>query len=116
MHDFLNLTCSMRYLPPHDDWCIIDDEFVPMFYNGGKRDGYEFGWTKDIVPDGAVLDATKKPVVPDEDHEHIVSKFTFHDEVDDEEYVRYSMLDIYSICKVYEYIHTHDHLHTGRIY
>lgn len=41
MHDFLNLTCSARYKPPYDHWCIIDDAFQPMWYNTANRDSYE---------------------------------------------------------------------------
>jgi len=79
----------MRYLPPHDNWCIIDDEFVPLFYNNAVRDSYEISWTKDIVPADAVLNTTKVPVVPTEDNEHIVSKFIFKDETTGETYSEY---------------------------
>lgn len=41
MHDFLTLMCSARYEAPHDNWCIIDDEHRPLWYNTADRTAYE---------------------------------------------------------------------------
>lgn len=41
MHDFLALTCSARYEAPYNNWCIIDDEHRPLWYNTANRTHYE---------------------------------------------------------------------------
>ena len=41
MHDFLTLLCSARYEAPYNDWCIIDDEHRPLWYNTADRTKYE---------------------------------------------------------------------------
>lgn len=40
VHDWLNLTCTQRYRPPHQ-WCIIDDSHDRLWYNAGNRDDFE---------------------------------------------------------------------------
>jgi hypothetical protein len=41
MHDFLKLTCSAYYQAPYDNWCIIDDEHRPLWYNTINTTTYE---------------------------------------------------------------------------
>lgn len=41
MHDFLTLLCSARYEAPYNNWCIIDDEHRPLWYNTADRTKYE---------------------------------------------------------------------------
>ena len=88
VHDFLNLTCTARYLPPHDNWCMVYDNFQPMWYNTANRNMFEVVW-EDPLPKSAKLAFTHQPVVPGRQHEHLVSKFTFFDETTGEEYVEY---------------------------
>jgi len=88
MHDFLNATCTTRYEAPHDNWCIIDDEYRPMYYNTGDRSRYDITW---VPPPFAVpIDPDfPKPFNPTSDMEHVFSKFVFLDETTGEEYVEY---------------------------
>jgi hypothetical protein len=39
LHDLLDLTCTRRYMPPHQ-WCIIDDNIHPLWYHWGNRDEF----------------------------------------------------------------------------
>ena len=87
VHDFLNGTCTSRYLPPHDSWCMIDDEYRPLWYNSGNRDEFEFSWIPPFSVDARV--APPKPVIPNAENAHIFSKFTFKDEETGEEYAEY---------------------------
>jgi hypothetical protein len=41
MHNFLTLLCSARYEAPYTNWCIIDDEHRPLWYNTADRTKYE---------------------------------------------------------------------------
>jgi hypothetical protein len=41
MHDFLTLLCSAHYEAPYSNWCIIDDEHRPLWYNTADRTKYE---------------------------------------------------------------------------
>jgi hypothetical protein len=41
MHDFLTLLCSARYAAPYNNWCVIDDEYRPLWYNTANRTMYE---------------------------------------------------------------------------
>mmetsp|Transcript_29004 Transcript_29004/g.41011 ORF Transcript_29004/g.41011 Transcript_29004/m.41011 type:complete len:391 (+) Transcript_29004:55-1227(+) len=87
VHDFLNLTCTSRYAPPHDAWCIIDDDYRPLFYNTRNRNNFELSWVPPFDSDAAVEQPSA--VVPGPEHEHVVSKFVFLDELTGEEYVEY---------------------------
>ena len=86
VHDFINATCTSRYLPPNDNWCIIDDEYRPLFYNSANRDTFQLTWEAPLPRDAKI--SKPQPVVPTKQQEHIFSKFTFLDEVTGEEYVR----------------------------
>lgn len=87
MHDFLNLTCTSHYYPPHEDWCIIDDEFQPLWYNTANRSGFHVSWTRP-VPISAKVDKPQ-PIRPTERDAHIVSRFVFQDETTGEEFVEW---------------------------
>jgi len=89
IHDFLTLTCSARYKAPHDNWCIIHDEFQPLWYNTANRDTFELRWTPPFPEETMELQGQLLPVVPGPEHEHIVSKFVFLDETTGEVYVEY---------------------------
>ena len=41
MHDFLSLLCTAHYAAPYNNWCIIDDENRPLWYNTANRGTYE---------------------------------------------------------------------------
>ena len=89
IHDFLNLLCTSRLEAPHDKWCVIDDDSVPMWYNTQNIDNLEITFERpaDIPMD--VVIPPPKPVTPGPEHSHIVSKFVFYDEVKNEHYVEY---------------------------
>jgi len=89
IHDFLNLTCTSRYEAPFDHWCIIDDEYHPLWYNTANRNEFELSWTLPgaISPYAKLMPA--QPVLPTAMDEHVVSKFTFLDELTGETYVEY---------------------------
>jgi hypothetical protein len=40
IHDWLNLTCTQRYMAPYQ-WCKIDDNIHPLWYHWGNRDEFE---------------------------------------------------------------------------
>jgi len=89
IHDFLNLTCTSRYEAPFDHWCIIDDEYHPLWYDTANRNKFELSWTLPgaISPYAKLMPA--QPVLPTAMDEHVVSKFTFLDELTGETYVEY---------------------------
>ena len=87
VHDFLNGTCTSRYLPPHDSWCMIDDEYRPLWYNSGNRDEFELSSVPPLPMDAQIT--PPKPVIPTEENEEIFSTFTFKDEETGEIYAEY---------------------------
>ena len=88
-HDFLNATCTSRYLPPYDDWCIIDDEYRPLYYNSAKRDTFHFSWEPPIPKQHQKTNGPPKPYNPTPDMEHVFSKFIYLDEKTGEQYTEY---------------------------
>lgn len=87
VHDFLNLTCTSRYHKPYDNWCVIDDEYHPLWYNTANRQKFELSWVNPMPYDARI--DPPKPVVPGKEHEHIVSKFVYLDETTGERYEEY---------------------------
>jgi len=87
VHDFFNATCTARYPPPNDHWCIIDDTYRPLYYNSAERHHFEYQWRAPF-PETIVLPESQ-PVQPTSEMEHILSKFVFLDETTGEEYVEY---------------------------
>ena len=87
MHDFLNLTCNKRLGP---DWCGMDDTILPLYYKHSDRTEFHLQFA---MPPEATEYALKagppKAIYPGPEHEHIVSKFVFLDELTGEEYVEY---------------------------
>ena len=89
VHDFLNLTCTSRYHPPFENWCIIDDDWRPLWYNTANRDTFELSWENPLADEHTAQVDEPSAVIPGPEHEHIVSKFVFFDEEANEEYVEY---------------------------
>jgi len=93
MHDFLNATCTSRYEFPYSNWCVIDDEYRPMYYNTANRNTFEIQWVppqaNPKMDYGVRLegDGLPKPFTPE--LEHIFSKFVFYDEVEKQYYTEY---------------------------
>jgi hypothetical protein len=87
IHDLLELSCTARYMPPYQHWCVIDDFHHPLWYNTADRDRFELSWVSPL-PKEVVL-GEPQPVVPTKKNEHVVSKFVFLDETTGEEYVEY---------------------------
>eukprot|EP00543_Licmophora_paradoxa_P008490 CAMPEP_0202445220 /NCGR_PEP_ID=MMETSP1360-20130828/4082_1 /ASSEMBLY_ACC=CAM_ASM_000848 /TAXON_ID=515479 /ORGANISM="Licmophora paradoxa, Strain CCMP2313" /LENGTH=397 /DNA_ID=CAMNT_0049061405 /DNA_START=15 /DNA_END=1208 /DNA_ORIENTATION=+ len=90
VHDFLNATCTNRFQPPHESWCVMDDEFPdrPLYYNTANRDTFEFSWVNPF-PATALVNVNPEPFHPTSDLEHVFSKYTYLDETTGETYVEY---------------------------
>jgi hypothetical protein len=88
MHDFLSLLCTAHYAAPYNNWCIIDDENRPLWYNTANRGTYDLHW-ENPVPANVPLATPMQPVVPGPGDEHIVSKMIFMDDHTGEEYAEY---------------------------
>ena len=87
VHDFLNLTCTSRYVGEFSNWCIIDDEYHPLWYNTANRHEFQLLWESPLPPKAEL--GPPAPVIPGPQHEHIVSKFVFLDETTNEYHVEY---------------------------
>ena len=87
VHDFLNLTCTSRYEAPYSNWCVIDDDYHPLWYNTANRDQFEISWMSPLPYDAII--GPPQPVVPGPQHENVASKFVFLDEETGQEYVEY---------------------------
>ena len=76
MHDFMTYSCTTRI--HGSDWCGIDDDVKPFYYNTANRDTFELR-----LP-GPWLDhveiALPTPVRPTSDMKHIYSYFTYRNE------------------------------------
>lgn len=88
MHDFLTLLCSARYAAPYNNWCVIDDEYRPLWYNTANRTMYDLHWINP-VPEHIPLTSPPKPIVPGPEHDEIVSKMIFRDDLTGEHYTEY---------------------------
>mmetsp|Transcript_30784 Transcript_30784/g.35111 ORF Transcript_30784/g.35111 Transcript_30784/m.35111 type:complete len:422 (-) Transcript_30784:29-1294(-) len=83
---YLELLCT-RYFPPHDNWCIIDDGYAPLWFNIANKESLDITFEKPLP---LIVDATLiEPSIPYQQHEHILSKFTYVDEVTKETYNEY---------------------------
>jgi hypothetical protein len=88
LHDFLNATCTSRYAPPHSNWCVIDDDLHPLWYNSAKRDSFQLSW-ENPLPD-QIRPGRPNPVIPELGRwDHVLSKFVFLDEETGEKYIEY---------------------------
>jgi hypothetical protein len=93
VHDFLSLTCTTRFPRPYQEWCRLDDYFMPIYYHKANRNNFTLSFT----PPKGLLEfemqrnpkIQPKPVVPTERDEHVVSKFVFRDTETGEELVEY---------------------------
>jgi hypothetical protein len=88
VHDFLNMTCTDWYPPPHEHWCKQEDFVMPMHYNTRNRSAIEWTWR---IPLAAMKKVSTRTVAvrPGPEHEHILSKMVFQDEVTGEIYNEY---------------------------
>jgi hypothetical protein len=89
VHDFLAMICTRWAEPPHNSWCIIDDNFVPLWYNTANRGTFQLSFVRPkSVPNGHGV-TENVPVTPGPEHDHLMSRFIFLDEVTGEKYVEY---------------------------
>jgi len=89
VHDYLNLLCTSRMPAPYDHWCVIDDELHPLWYNGGNRERFDLTFERPSeVPDDVPV-PPPWPVRPGPQHDHIVSRFIFLDEITGEYTIEY---------------------------
>jgi hypothetical protein len=87
LREFLELLCTSRFYEPHQNWCIIDDGYEPLFFNTANRENIELTFEKPLP---LVIDLTPaETIAPDDKFEHILSKFTFYDEATGETYTEY---------------------------
>lgn len=86
LRDYLEVLCT-RYFPPYEDWCIIDDGNDPLWFNTGNKETLDLTFERPLPL--LVGSPHVGPVIPDKRHEHILSKFTYFDEVKNETYHEY---------------------------
>jgi hypothetical protein len=92
VREFITSMCTSRYLPPYESWCILDDTIYPLWYDTNSTEGFKrskLRWKKSPLPMDATIDGPARPVTPGPDHERVMSKFVFLDEVTGKEYVEY---------------------------
>jgi len=99
MHQFLNLTCTHRFGKPFQDWCLIDDSLVALWYNSANKTHYDLHWEKPEilkqtntrgVPLLRVLNKDPLVVYPQgDDVDRTFSKFIYKNEVTGESYAEY---------------------------
>ena len=88
VHEFLDAVCTSRYHAPHNQWCLIDDEYHPLWYNTANRETFQLTWENPLPPDARVDQPA--PVIPRAGSlDHILSKFVFLDEETGETYVEH---------------------------
>mmetsp|Transcript_13690 Transcript_13690/g.20184 ORF Transcript_13690/g.20184 Transcript_13690/m.20184 type:complete len:409 (-) Transcript_13690:342-1568(-) len=86
LRDYLEVLCT-RYFRPHDDWCIIDDAFFPLWFNIGNKETLDLTFENPLP---LIVQAPPvEPVSPNNQYEHILSKFTYFDEIKNETYHEY---------------------------
>lgn len=89
IRELITLTCTTHMPAPYEEWCVIDDVFYPLWFNKANKTGFEIhSGRPDTVPE-SVLVPPPIPVRPTTNHEHLVSKFVFLDELTGETYVEY---------------------------
>jgi hypothetical protein len=94
VREFISSMCTSRYLPPYESWCILDDIVYPLWYDTNSTEGFKrrtLRWKKSPLPlnANARIDGPARPVTPGPEHERVMSKFVFLDEVTGKEYVEY---------------------------
>jgi hypothetical protein len=92
VREFLTSMCTSRYLPPNENWCKIDDTLYPLWYDSASSPKeLKLQFVKSPVPWRATIDGPARPVTPrpGEQHERVLSKFVFFDEVTGKEYTEY---------------------------
>jgi hypothetical protein len=94
VREFISSMCTSRYRKPYESWCLLDDTIYPLWYDtnsteqGFKRS--KLRWKKSPLPmRNATMDGPARPVIPGPEHERVMSKFVFLDEVTGKEYVEY---------------------------
>jgi hypothetical protein len=91
VHDFLNLSCTSRYdeTPeyPGRKWCKIDDYFHPLWYDTASRKEPMLLFRRPIHLTNEK--PATRPIRPGPEHEHILSKFIFADDVTGKTFVEY---------------------------
>jgi hypothetical protein len=89
VHDFLNLLCTSRAPPPHQNYCYFFDHQHFVWYDSSDRS--EFKLYMDTIP--LELDTMTpppvRPFLPNDSWNFVASKFTYHDEVSGLDYVEY---------------------------
>jgi len=99
MYDFLKSTCTNDFKAPYSNWCMIDDEMHPLYFNTENHDKIEYHWEASAYPglfwtgpeDVSLIsdDQPTRVIDPTPDMEHVFSKFVFLDETTGEEYTEY---------------------------
>mmetsp|Transcript_3956 Transcript_3956/g.5709 ORF Transcript_3956/g.5709 Transcript_3956/m.5709 type:complete len:453 (-) Transcript_3956:75-1433(-) len=98
MHDFLSSTCTNGFKPPHSNWCMIDDEIHPLYFNKARHGRIEYYWEAREYRNSfwtgppLLLESNRIPtkvINPPANMEHVFSKFVFLDETTGEEYTEY---------------------------
>lgn len=87
MHRFINLVCTSWAPPPYSHWCIIDDGYVPLWYDSSNTSAFKLQVERPI-PDHVQI-PPPTPIRPTVNEEDIFSKFTFLDEITGETYTEY---------------------------
>ena len=89
------LSCTSHFDPPYNHWCVINDGHTQMYYNRNsdqsipfERSMISFTRPKEIPPQ-IEIDLPHKAVIPTSSHDHILSKFTYLDEMTGYEYEEY---------------------------
>ena len=85
VHDFLLLTCTSFI---DDEWCKVEDGFQSLWYNTKNRSSFHITFARPAELKGK-KDPPSRPVIPGKEHEHIVSKFIFRDEINNRTYTEY---------------------------
>mmetsp|Transcript_10262 Transcript_10262/g.11451 ORF Transcript_10262/g.11451 Transcript_10262/m.11451 type:complete len:476 (-) Transcript_10262:328-1755(-) len=98
MHEFLNITCTHRFMEPYNDWCLIDDHLVGLWYNTANLTHYDLHWEKPAILKNAEnprlqsSNPTNNPLVlnPTSSSDHkALSKFIYRNEVTEETFEEY---------------------------
>jgi len=89
LHDFLKVTCTRWVTAPYANWCIIDDNFVPLWYNTANRATFEVSFVRPIAVPKEHPISDNEPVTPGPEHDHLMSRFIFFDELTGTNYVEY---------------------------
>lgn len=87
IRDYLELVCTARLMEPFQQWCVIDDGHAQLWFNTANKDKLELTFERPVhllfhIP-------PPETVLPGPQHEHLLSKLTFFDEVTGETYHEY---------------------------